>query len=54
MPEIYNYFLQYYSELSKLVDSANELSSAVGCQQGGLLAPAIFNLPIYPVIQNLQ
>jgi hypothetical protein len=54
VPEIYNILLQCYHCPSKLVHKSNEILSAVGCQQGDPLGPAIFSLAINPIIHNLN
>ncbi|CAK1600196.1 unnamed protein product [Parnassius mnemosyne] len=54
VPEIYNFLLQCYHCPSKLVHKSNEIISAVGCQQGDPLGPAIFSLAINPIIHSLN
>ncbi|XP_069358665.1 uncharacterized protein [Maniola hyperantus] len=52
--EILEYMWQCYGSPSKLMYGENVLDSAVGCQQGDPLGPAIFSLTINPIISNLN
>ncbi|XP_052757454.1 uncharacterized protein LOC128202180 [Galleria mellonella] len=54
IPHIYNFLWQCYSEPTKLMYLNNTLLSAVGCQQGDPLGPAIFSLGINPIIRLLN
>lgn len=54
VPEIYNFLLQCYHCPSKLVHKNHEILSAMGCQQGDPLGPAIFSLAINSVIHSLH
>ncbi|XP_061718384.1 uncharacterized protein LOC133525958 [Cydia pomonella] len=54
IPEIYNFLLQCYHCPSKLMHKNNEILSAVGCQQGDPLGPAIFSLAINSIIHSLN
>ncbi|XP_047998133.1 uncharacterized protein LOC125235580 [Leguminivora glycinivorella] len=53
-PMIYKYLWQCYHQPSHLVFKSHRLSSAVGCQQGDPLGPAIFSLAIHSTISNLN
>ena len=53
-PSIYNYIWQCYKTPSALIYRDNLILSAVGCQQGDPLGPAIFSLAIHPVISKLK
>lgn len=52
-PHVYNYLWQCYSSPSKLLFRNHPINSAVGCQQGDPLGPAIFSLAIHPIISSL-
>ncbi|KAJ8727191.1 hypothetical protein PYW08_015588 [Mythimna loreyi] len=54
LPEIFGFLWQCYRHPSKLLYKDNVLESAVGCQQGDPLGPAIFSLAIHPIIQQLN
>lgn len=54
VPEIYNFLLQCYHSPSKLMHKNSEILSAVGCQQGDPLGPAIFSLAINSIIHSLN
>ncbi|CAG9122416.1 unnamed protein product [Plutella xylostella] len=53
IPDIFHYMWQCYSKPTKLIYKNNLLQSAVGCQQGDPLGPAIFSLAIHPHISSL-
>lgn len=54
VPSLYSFLWQCYSAPTKLLYGENPLSSAVGCQQGDPLGPAIFSLAIHPIISKLK
>ncbi|XP_063618720.1 uncharacterized protein LOC134791601 [Cydia splendana] len=53
-PLIYKYLWQCYHQSTNLLFKTHHLASAVGCQQGDPLGPAIFSLAIHPIISNLN
>jgi hypothetical protein len=53
-PLIFKYLWQCYHQPTHLLFKDHRLSSAVGCQQGDPLGPAIFSLAIHPVISSLN
>ncbi|XP_072947725.1 uncharacterized protein [Epargyreus clarus] len=54
IPEVYPYLFQCYGAPSHLLYRNNLIESAVGCQQGDPLGPAIFSLAIHPIISKLN
>jgi hypothetical protein len=52
VPEIYNFLLQCYHSPSQLAHKNEAILSAVGCQQGDPLGPAIFSLAINSIIST--
>lgn len=50
----YSFLWQCYGSQTKLNYNGTEILSAVGCQQGDPLGPAIFSLAIQPIIQRLH
>lgn len=54
IPHIYPYLWQCYRCPSNLMYRDHTIPSAVGCQQGDPLGPAIFSLAIHPIISALK
>lgn len=54
IPNLYPYLWQCYSSPSNLMYNNHSIFSAVGCQQGDPLGPAIFSLAIHPIISALK
>ncbi|KPJ12288.1 Retrotransposable element SLACS 132 kDa protein [Papilio machaon] len=53
IPLTFAYLWQCYSGSTSLAYNGQVIQSAVGCQQGDPLGPAIFSLAIHPHIKNL-
>ncbi|KAJ0182426.1 hypothetical protein K1T71_001795 [Dendrolimus kikuchii] len=54
IPNSFGFLWQCYSTPTKLMYKNNLIDSAVGCQQGDPLGPAIFSLAIHPIITRLN
>ncbi|XP_047029514.1 uncharacterized protein LOC124637199 [Helicoverpa zea] len=54
IPKLYKFLWQCYRHSTKLLYKDKVLDSAVGCQQGDPLGPAIFSLAINPIIRQLN
>src|SRR6218665_496627 len=53
IPEIYSFVHQSYSSASVLKFGSFSISSQLGPQQGDLLGPLLFCLPLQPVLHSL-